>query len=106
MSSRFEPARKRRRRPQPVPVEEVVLAAAPGTRQAVTGAMQSALFERTRGERSSQSYRKIRIAKPEVVDRVAQALPALLQNFRILSTSGDRLPVVGSSSRGRAQLTS
>jgi hypothetical protein len=61
--------------------------------------MPSPLFERTRGEPSGQSYRKIRIHKPEVVDRVVQALPTLVEKPQALSASGDRLRVRDPSSR-------
>jgi superfamily II DNA or RNA helicase len=57
-------------------------AAAAGTGQAATGATPSRLFERIRDERSGQSYVKIRMPEPEVVDRVAQALQALLESLR------------------------
>ena len=57
-------------------------AAAAGTGQAVAGATPSRLFERIRDERSGQSYLKIRMPEPEVVDRVAQALQALLGSLR------------------------
>jgi hypothetical protein len=50
--------------------------------QAVNGATPSRLFERIRDERSGQSYVKIRMPEPEVVDRVAQALQALLECLR------------------------
>ena len=52
-----------------------------GTGQAAAGAMPSRLFERIRDERSGQSYLKIRMPQPEVVDRVAQALQALLESL-------------------------
>lgn len=57
-------------------------AAAAGTGQPVAGATQSPLFERIRDERSGQSYLKIRMPEREVVDRVAQALQALLESLR------------------------
>jgi hypothetical protein len=44
--------------------------------------MPSRLFERIRDERSGQSYLKIRMPEPDVVDRVAQALQALLESLR------------------------
>ncbi len=56
--------------------------AATGAGQPVAGATQSRLFERIRDERSGQSYLKIRMPEPEVVDRVAQALQALLESLR------------------------
>jgi hypothetical protein len=56
--------------------------AAAGTGQAANGATPSRLFERIRDERSGQSYVKIRMPEPEVVDRVAQALQALLESLR------------------------
>ncbi len=58
-------------------------AAAAGTGQAMTGATPSPLFERIRDERSGQSYLKIRMPEPEVVDRVAQAMQSLLESFRL-----------------------
>jgi len=57
-------------------------ASAAGTGQAAAGATPSRLFERIRDERSGQSYLKIRMPEPEVVDRVAQALQVLLESFR------------------------
>jgi hypothetical protein len=57
-------------------------AAAAGTGQAANGVTSSRLFERIRDERSGQSYVKIRMPEPEVVDRVAQALQALLESLR------------------------
>jgi hypothetical protein len=56
--------------------------AAAGTGQAAAGATLSRLVERIRDERSGQSYLKIRMPEPEVVDRVAQALQALLESLR------------------------
>ncbi|MBI4611698.1 MAG: DEAD/DEAH box helicase [Candidatus Rokubacteria bacterium] len=56
--------------------------AAAGTGQAATAATPSRLFERIRDERSGQSYLKIRMPEPEVVDRVAQALQALLESLK------------------------
>ena len=57
-------------------------ASAAGTGQAAAGATPSRLFERIRDERSGQSYLKIPMPEPEVVDRVAQALQVLLESFR------------------------
>jgi superfamily II DNA or RNA helicase len=57
-------------------------AAAAGTGQTVGSATPSRLFERFRDDRSGQSYLKIRMPEPEVVDRVAGALQALLESFR------------------------
>jgi len=57
-------------------------ATAAGTGQAVAGATPPRLFERIRDERSGQSYLKIRMPEPEVVDRVAQALQAFLESLR------------------------
>jgi hypothetical protein len=57
-------------------------ATAAGTGKAANGATPSRLFERIRDERSGQSYVKIRMPEPEVVDRVAQALQALLDSLR------------------------
>jgi superfamily II DNA or RNA helicase len=57
-------------------------AAVAGTGPAANGAMPSRLFERIRDERSGRSYVKIRMPEPEVVDRVAQALQALLESLR------------------------
>jgi superfamily II DNA or RNA helicase len=56
--------------------------AAAGTGQAMAGATPPRLFERIRDERSGQSYLKIRMPEPEVVDRVAHALQALLDSLR------------------------
>jgi hypothetical protein len=53
-----------------------------GAGQAAAGATPSRLFERIRDERSGQSYLKIRMPEPEVVDRVAHALQALLESLR------------------------
>ncbi|MBI4608948.1 MAG: ATP-dependent helicase, partial [Candidatus Rokubacteria bacterium] len=53
-----------------------------GTGQAAAAATPPRLFERIRDERSGQSYLKIRMPEPEVVDRVAQALQALLESLR------------------------
>jgi len=57
-------------------------ASAAGTGQAAAGATPSRLFERIRDERSGQSYLKIPMPEPEVVDRIAQALQVLLESFR------------------------
>src|SRR6266542_862423 len=57
-------------------------ASAAGTGQTPAGATPSRLFERILDERSGQSYLKIRMPEPEVVDRVAQALQALLESLR------------------------
>ncbi len=57
-------------------------ASAAGTGQTPAGATPSRLFERIHDERSGQSYLKIRMPEPEVVDRVAQALQALLESLR------------------------
>jgi hypothetical protein len=57
-------------------------ASAAGTGQPAAGAIPSRLFERIRDKRSGQSYLKIRMPEPEVVDRVAQALQALLDSLR------------------------
>jgi superfamily II DNA or RNA helicase len=46
------------------------------------GRAASPVFERVRDDRSGQSYLKIRIPEPEVVDRVVDALQALLANLR------------------------
>jgi hypothetical protein len=40
------------------------------------------VFERMRDERTGQSYLKIRMPQPEVMDRVAGALQALLESLR------------------------
>jgi len=57
------------------------LASAAGTGQA-TEAAPSPVLERIRDERSGQSYLKIRMPEPEVMDRVAGALQALLESLR------------------------
>jgi len=57
-------------------------ATAAGTDQALAGAAAPRLFERIRDESSGQSYLKIRMPEPEVVDRVAQALRAFLESRR------------------------
>ncbi len=46
------------------------------------GAPSTRMFERIHDERTGQSYLKIRMPEPEVVDRVAQALQALLGSLR------------------------
>lgn len=43
---------------------------------------ESPPFERVRDERTGQSYLKIRMSEPDVVDRLAGALQALLENVR------------------------
>src|SRR3989442_14469204 len=60
------------------------VSSAAGTGQAVAGATPPRLFERIRDERLGQSYLKIRMPEPEVVDRVAQALQAVLESLRPL----------------------
>jgi superfamily II DNA or RNA helicase len=57
-------------------------AAAAGAGQAPTGATPARLFERIRDEGSGQSYLKIRMPEPEVVDRVTQALQTFLERLR------------------------
>ena len=57
------------------------LASAAGTGEAAAGAPPARLFERIRDERSGQSYLKIRMPEPEVMDRAAKALQALLASF-------------------------
>jgi hypothetical protein len=46
------------------------------------GAVTPPLFERVREERTGQSYLKIRMPEPDVVDRLAGALQALLESLR------------------------
>jgi hypothetical protein len=46
------------------------------------GAASPPLFERVREERTGQSYLRIRMPEPEVVDRLAGALQALLESLR------------------------
>jgi hypothetical protein len=58
------------------------VASATDTGESTTRATPSSPFERIRDERSGQSYLKIRMPEPEVVDRVAQALQALLESLR------------------------
>ena len=57
-------------------------AAAGGPEGAGAGAASPPLFERVRDERTGQGYLKIRMPEPEVVDRLAGALQALLQSVR------------------------
>ena len=56
------------------------LASAAGMAHAA-GAVPSPVFERIRDERSGQSYLKIRMPEPEVVNRVAGALQELLESL-------------------------
>jgi hypothetical protein len=59
------------------------LAAAAGSPEgAGDGAASPPLFERVRDERTGQGYLKIRMPEPEVVDRLAGALQALLESVR------------------------
>jgi hypothetical protein len=46
------------------------------------GAAPSRVVERIRDEGSGQSYLKIRMPPPEVIDRVAGALQALLESLK------------------------
>ena len=46
------------------------------------GRVASPVFERVRDDRSGQSYLKIKMPEPEVVDRVVGALQALLANLK------------------------
>jgi superfamily II DNA or RNA helicase len=48
----------------------------------IDGAPSTRVFERVHDERTGQNYLKIRMPEPEVVDRVAQALQALLESLR------------------------
>jgi hypothetical protein len=57
------------------------LASAAGTSRAADPAPPSA-FEHIRDAQSGRSYLKIRMPEPEVMDRVAGALQALLENLR------------------------
>ena len=57
-------------------------AAAGGPEDAGDGAASPRLFERVRDERTGQGYLRIRMPEPEVVDRLASALQALLQSVR------------------------
>jgi superfamily II DNA or RNA helicase len=48
----------------------------------IDGAPSTRVFERVHDEGTGQNYLKIRMPEPEVVDRVAQALQALLESLR------------------------
>ena len=48
----------------------------------IDGVPSPRVFERIHDERTGQSYLKIRMPEPEVVDRVARALQALLEGLR------------------------
>ena len=59
------------------------LGSADGSRQAATGAAApSPAVERIRDERSGQSYLKIRMPAPEVMERVVGALQGFLDSLR------------------------
>ncbi|MGH7278004.1 MAG: DEAD/DEAH box helicase [Candidatus Rokuibacteriota bacterium] len=59
------------------------LSAAPaGPARTGNGGTTSPLFERLRDEQTGQSYLKVRMPEPAVVDRLAGALQALLQSLR------------------------